>query len=226
MLDHVAVSSMSQIRDGWRLRLLAEAIVERLDRAPPVWTKWDDGREALAKAAMLCWIPLGDLRDHLNGMGGVALTGTDVAQRLRAFHEEESEWPDEDLKAGCLALYEAERAQGTELRAIIGALQEHIEAEAHRLAREREEAWRRVREEAQKTLEARFLNGAECGWTPVNGSKCHYRRLNGRAFRLTPTPDKMWLLHGIEGVDDEGGELIGKYRRRGDVTKALSNLAG
>ena len=38
-----------------------------------------------------------------------------------------STYPNEELKAGCLALYGTEKAQGTELTAIIGALQEHIE---------------------------------------------------------------------------------------------------
>jgi hypothetical protein len=37
------------------------------------------------------------------------------------------------LKAGCLTLYEAENAQGTELPAIIGVLQERIELEEERL---------------------------------------------------------------------------------------------
>jgi hypothetical protein len=32
--------------------------------------------------------------------------------------------PNEELKAGCLALYEIEKAQGTELPATIGALRE------------------------------------------------------------------------------------------------------
>jgi hypothetical protein len=39
-----------------------------------------------------------------------------VAQRLRVIWEEPWEkYPNEDLKVGCLALYEAEKAQGTEL---------------------------------------------------------------------------------------------------------------
>ena len=57
-----------------------------------------------------------------------------MVQRLRAFYEEPySSYPNEELKAGCLALYEAEKAQGTELPAIIGALQEYIELEEERL---------------------------------------------------------------------------------------------
>jgi len=81
-------------------------------------------REELAKAAAICWIPTEDLRVFLNRLPGPALTHTDVVQRLRAFWEEPwAEYPDEELKAGCLALYEREKAFGTELPAIIGALQ-------------------------------------------------------------------------------------------------------
>jgi hypothetical protein len=56
---------------------------------------------------------------------------TDVAQRLKAFEEEAySEYPKEELQSGCLALYEKEKAAGTELPAIIGLLRDHVEREA------------------------------------------------------------------------------------------------
>jgi hypothetical protein len=62
------------------------------------------------------------------------LTQTDVLQRMRAFWEEPwAEYPNEDLRAGCLELYEIEKTQGTELPAIIGALQEYVGLEDDRL---------------------------------------------------------------------------------------------
>src|ERR1700736_3427361 len=50
-----------------------------------------------------------------------------------------------NLKACCLAPYEIEKAQGSELPAIIGALREYIELEEDRLSRERGETYRRNR---------------------------------------------------------------------------------
>ena len=47
------------------------------------------------------------------------------------------------LKDGCLVLYHSEKAQGTEMRAIIGALQEHLEREEDRLRHEQEQNYRR-----------------------------------------------------------------------------------
>ncbi len=64
----------------------------------------------------------------------------------RIHGEPYSTYPNDDLKTGCLALFESEKAQGTELIAIIGALQEYIELEEERLRREREETHRRYRE--------------------------------------------------------------------------------
>jgi uncharacterized protein YbaR (Trm112 family) len=74
--------------------------------------------------------------------------------------------------------------QGTEMRAIVGALQEHIEREEDRLRREREEYWRRLKAEERVKLERRFLSGADCGWTAIEKSEALYCRRNGRAFRI------------------------------------------
>ena len=58
---------------------------------------------------------------------GSPLTLTDVAQRLRAFHEERySSYPNEKLRNGCLAIYRQEKEGGSELPAIIGKLQEFV----------------------------------------------------------------------------------------------------
>jgi hypothetical protein len=67
-------------------------------------------------------------------------------------------------------------AQGTEMRAVIGALQEHIEREEDRLRREREEDWRRLKEEELLKLEQRFLSSGDCGWTAIEKSDALYSR--------------------------------------------------
>lgn len=87
----------------------------------------------------------------------------------------------EELKAGCLAVYEAEKAQGAELPAIIGTLQEHIELEEERLSRQREETYRPNQEEERIRLQQRVLAGADCGWTQIEKSEAFYCRRNRRA---------------------------------------------
>ncbi|MGE5564968.1 MAG: hypothetical protein ACM3YN_02265 [Parcubacteria group bacterium] len=226
LFDYVKSPSLRHIRDPYMLVKLAQQIIKAVDRGHPIWRKWEAPREALVKAAAGCWAPIEDLRDYLNEMDGPSLTTTDVDQRLRALYEDSyTSYPDEDLQAGCLALYEKEKAQGTELPAIIGALQEHVEREQERLRQEREAAWRRRAEEERIALEQRFLSGADCKWTSVQKSKTLYCRMNGRAYRLSPTPDKMWELHRIASIEDVKGIQIGKYRHRGDVTKALAQVA-
>jgi len=222
---YVASPSLRHIRDANALSRLAEDIIREIDRKPSLWSKWGEQREALLKAASLTWAPLDDLRSFLNAMPGPTLTPTDVAQRLRAFHEEPYEpYPNEEVREGCLALYEREKAAGTELPAIIGALQEYVEAEEHRLRNEREERWKRQREEDRLALEQRFLAGADCKWTSLNKSKALFARKNGRAYRLDPTKDKRFDLFRIEDAED-AGKRVGTYGTRGDVNKALLKLA-
>lgn len=224
--EHLRSPSLRHIRDPYAVRKLAGEIVAKLDRGCGLWGKWDGPREALVRAAAPCWVPPNDLRDYLNQMPGPALTTTDVVQRLRAVHEEDySAYPNEELRPGCLALYETEKAAGTELAAIVGALQEYVDREEERLRVENRERWRRHAEEERLALEQRFLSGADCKWTALQRSKELYCRLNGRTYRLSPTADKMWNLHRVAGQDDECGDLIGKYRRRGDATKALAQIA-
>ena len=224
--EHAKSPSLRHIRDPYALNKLAGAIVKKLDREGSLWRKWEGKREALLKSASVCWVPVDDLRDYLNTMPGPSLTTTDVTQRLRAFHEEPYElYPNEELRPGCLTLYEAEKTLGTEMPAIIGALQEHVEREEERLRQEREENWRKRAEEERVALEQRFLSGADCKWTPIRRSKELYCRINGRTYRLSPTADKMWNLHRITSIDDAAGGLVGKYQRRGDVTKVLAQLA-
>lgn len=225
LFDYVRSPSLKHIRDPHSVGLLAERIVSAIRREPSLWRKWEGEREALLKGAALCWVPVQDLRDFLNAMPGPTLTLTDVAQRLRAFHEEPyASYPNEELRDGCLALYEREKSAGTELPAIIGALQEHVDSEEDRLRKEHEAAWRKRQEEERLALEQRFLAGADCKWTPIQKSRDLYTRKNGRAYRLSPTKDKRWDLFRIEGMDDAGSR-VGTYGSRGDANKALAKLA-
>src|SRR5690349_5613499 len=118
LANYVRSPSLRHIRDLPNLQKLAEEIVRALDASSGIWTKWDSQREDLAKAAAPCWIPIEDLQTFLNGLPGLRLTRTDVAERLRAFWEEPwAPYPDDDLRDGCLALYQKEKAEGTELPA-------------------------------------------------------------------------------------------------------------
>jgi hypothetical protein len=224
--EYVKSPSLRHIRDHEMLWRLAEKILERLDRMSPLWRKWQEPREALLRAASACWIPTEDMREYLNGMPGPALTMTDVEQRLRAIHEEPyAPYPNDQLSELCLEFYAREKAQGTELPAIVGALQELVEREEERLRRELQERLQAAREEDRRQLEQRFLSGADCKWTTVDGSKQLYCRMNGRAYRLAPTTDRRWELHQVQSHDDPAGVLIGNYRQRGDATKALATVA-
>lgn len=225
IMEHVQSPSIRHIRDTKAINALVERIATAVDTQPSVWTKWVGLRDELIRAAAPTWVPIEDLRDTLNAFPGPRLTRTDVVQRLRAIHEEPySRYPNEDLKEGCLALYERERAEGTEFTAIVGALQEFVEAETERLRQGQGAESKRKRDEERQVLEALFLAGADCGWTPVQGSAALYIRKNGRAYRLAPTKDKRLDLWRIKDAADKGA-LVGTYRTRGDAVKALKVLA-
>ena len=137
LAEYVHSPSLRHLRDPHNLQKLAKEVVTVFDRAGSVWTKWDGRRDDVAKAAAPCGVPLEDLLVFLNTLPGRPLTLTDVKQRLRAFWEEPyTPYLRDELQAGCLAIYEAEKAAGTERSAIIGALQEHIEQEEGRVRRE------------------------------------------------------------------------------------------
>jgi len=225
LADYVKSPSLRHIRDPRNLQRLAQELLQAVDRAGGIWEKWQGPREELAKAAAHCWIPTDDLQVFLNRLPGPALTRTDVVQRLRAFHEEAwGHYPKDELKASCLALYEAEKAQGTEMPAIVGAIQEHIELEEERLSREHEEDYRRHKEEERIRLQQRFVAGADCSWTQIDKSDEFYCRRNGRAYRIERTKDKRWQLYRITTVA-EAGVLLGTYLGRREASKALDKIA-
>jgi hypothetical protein len=225
IFDHVRSPSLRHIRDPHSVDTLAKQIIKAIDREPTVWHKWEGQREELLRAAACCWVPHEELQGFFNAMPGLPLTLTDVAQRLRAIHEEPyTSYPSEVLREGCLALFEREKALGTELPAIIGALQGYVEQETERRRVASEAAYRQRQVEKREALD-RFLARADCKWTPIQKSKEIFRRINGRAYKLSPTKDKKWELFRTEGFDDPNPPTIGRYANRGDVTKALSKLA-
>jgi hypothetical protein len=226
LLEYVKSPSLKHIRDPNSVNKLAREILTSLDQASSVWRKWDGVREDVVKAAACCWIPVEDLRAFLNQLPGPELTVTDVNQRLRSIWEEASlnGYPNEDVKDACLPLYETERAAGTEMMAIIGAIQEFIEVEEERLRLEGEERYRRLREEERLRDEQMFLAGADTSWIKVGESKDLFCRKNGRSFRISQGKDKRWSLFRIANVE-ESGKLVGVYGGRGDANKALKQIA-
>ncbi|MCC8978665.1 hypothetical protein [Bradyrhizobium acaciae] len=225
LFDYVKSPSLQHLRDPHSVHKLAREIISTVDRAGSVWKKWEAQREEIVKAAAPCWIPIEDLRTFLNDLPGPSLTKIDVEQRLRAIWEEPyTTYPNDALREGCQALFHSEKAQGTEMVAIIGALQEHLEREEDRLRREQEENYRRWKEEGRIKLEQRFLSGADCGWTRIDKSEAFYCRRNGRTFRIVQGKDKRWTLYRIKEIDDKG-ELLGLYQGRGDANKALKTIA-
>ena len=226
IVEHLKSPSLQHMRDAYAVQKLATEIVAALARQTGLWQKWTEPRDALARAAAPCWVPLEDLTAYLNKIPGSPLTRTDVAQRLRAIHEEPfRSYPNEELQAGCVAIYQREKEAGTELVAIVGALQEHVEAEEARLVLDGRERRRRQAEEQREALEQRFLSGADCKWTRLGKSKELYCRLNGRTYRLSSRADDKWDLHRVSSPDDDAGVFIGIYGRRGDATKVLDQLA-
>ncbi|WHS94225.1 hypothetical protein VPK21_004346 [Sinorhizobium kummerowiae] len=225
--EFVRSPSLRHVRDPHSLDRVSRDIVKCLDREHGVWQKWTSDREALLKLAVGCWIPIETLREYLNGLPGPPLTMTDVGQRLRVFEEEPyANYPDEDLRDGCLAIFAREKAEGTELPAIVGLLSEYVEAEQQRIRLERAVRYKRMRAEERQEAEQRLLSGADCGWTQIGKASIWYCRKNGRTFRLKPTPDKRWEMHRIDGLSaEEKGKLIGRYGGRGDATKVVAQIA-
>ena len=225
LFQHVSSPSLKHIRDPYAVTRLAVAIVERVDQGNSVWQKWDGQRELLLRSATPCWIPLEDLQSFLNQMPGPPLSLTDVAQRFKAFEEEDLSFAKDELKEGCLEIYAREQSEGTELPAIIGCLRDHVEREQDRLREEQRERYLQWKETDRLARETRLMSGADCKWTQFKKSAAYYCRSNGRLFRANPTKDKRWDLHRVEHLGDERGLFVGCYEGRPDATKAISKVA-
>lgn len=226
LFDYVKSPSLRHIRDPYSVNKLAQEIVRQIDRKNSIWTKWDSQREIVARLAIGCWVPNTDLQDFLNRMPGPLLTTTDVAQRLKALEEEDYAHSIEELQPGCLTLYEKEKAEGTELPAILGLLRDHVQREEERLHIEQQKRHQQLREQERTAQEERLLSGADCKWTQLQKSPYWFCRTNGRTYRLSATKDKMWNLHRVNSTAlDEKGAVVGKYQRRVDATKVVAQIA-
>jgi len=223
--EFVRSPSLAHLRSPHVLDKLASEIVRRLDLASPLWGKWGGAREDLIRAACPCWIPLVDITTALNSLPGPKLTSTDVSARLEVLQDELGEWPPDHLQSACAAIYHEEKQAGTELMAIVIRLRSFIELEETRLQQEREQNYR-TRVEAEKAkLEARFMAGADCKWTPIAGSKAIFCRMNGRVFRLDKAVDGRYELVRVPSHNEQEGIVAGRYARRGDATAAVKEMA-
>ncbi|TAV81554.1 hypothetical protein [Rhizobium leguminosarum] len=225
--DYVKSPSLQHLRDPHSVMTVAKSIIRQLDRGSGIWKKWEGERDALLKASLACWIPVEELQEYLNTLPGARLTATDIAQRQRAYFEEPyAPLPNDELKEGCLLLFVEEKAQGTELPAIIGRIVEHVEVEEERIRLEREARYKMMRAAEKLAAEQRLLSGSDCKWTQLQKALESYCRVNGRTYRLTPTKDRRWRLHRVDTVSAvEKGILIGTYGGRGDATKVVAKIA-
>lgn len=169
--DYVRSPSLSHIRSIHALDRLASEILRRLDVGSPLWVKWNDQRDELARASCPCWIPVPILVAALNALPGPKVTATDVISRIDVLQEELGEWPRDHLRSGCEAILQEEIAAGTELMATIYRIRSHIDREETRLHEERERAYRERTAAEHARPEARFLAGADSKWTPTPRQK-------------------------------------------------------
>lgn len=227
LADYVQSPSLRHVRDPRSLSKLANEIVECLERESSIWKKWEGPRDMVLSSALECWIPKGDLLDFLNTLTGPPLTMTDLEQRMR--HLIEVEYigsPEPKLEVECLDIYRVEIDAGTEMPAIIGRISEYVSSQYQRIWDERRKAEARRRDDARLERERRLLSYADCPWTQIKGSRFFYCRKNGRVFQLKPYGDKSWTMYRVQEVDDTiTGEMIGRYRTRGDANKVLVKLA-
>lgn len=223
--DFVRSPSLKHLRSVHVLDKLASEIVRRLDLPPQLWSKWGGSREDLIRMACPCWIPVVELAAALNELPGPKLTLTDVSARLQVVQEELGEWSIDRWQAGCEAIFNDEKRAGTELMAIAVRIRTFIEDEEARLHRERDHAYRERVAAKKASLEARFLAGADCKWTPIAGSKDIFCRMNGRVFRLSRAVDGRYELERISSHESGNGIVAGRYARRGDATAAVREMA-
>ena len=148
-----------------------------------------------------------------------------MAGRLLALREEGLDRPDNSLRAGCEALYARERADGTELAAIVELMNDWMGEEIGRRMRQEWAERDRRRAEMQELAKQTFLSGADCKWTKVGSSAGLYCRVNGRTYRLFRAPDKKLEVWRVQSTDDAAGRLIGRYQGRADATNAIGQVA-
>jgi hypothetical protein len=178
---HVASPSLDHIRDPHMLDRLAAEIVAELFRGQPIWRKWDLTRETFLRRAIPCWIPIEDLTAFLNEIEGPTLTETDVQSRMDMMCEDRFEtYPSEAKKDFCLAIYNEEKARGTELAAIVQRINDRCAEEEMRDYEERRD--RRKRELA----EAAAIAGSTEG--PSGSPRTNRRSTSCIALRRSTMP--------------------------------------
>ncbi len=227
LVDYVGSPSLRHIRDTKSLAKIAREIVTKLDQTSAIWKKWDGPRDVVLASALDCWIPKEDLLAYFNGLPGPLLTLTDLEQRMKHLIEVDSiAFPEPKLRIECLAIYYAEVEAGTEMPAIIGRISDYNVGQFQRLRDEEHEEKRLRLEKARLERERKLLSYADCPWTQLKGSQFFYCRKNGRLFQLKPNSDKSWNMYRVQEIDDTSrGELIGRYRSRGDAAKLVTKAA-
>lgn len=223
--DYVRSPSLAHLRSAHALDRLASEIVRQLDMPTRLWAKWGGSREDLVRASCPCWIPLADLAASLNELPGPKLTLSDVSGRLQILQDELGEWPDDRWHAGCEAIFNEERLQGTEIMACVVRIRSFIEDEEARFLRENDQRYKERVAAEKASLEALFLAGADCKWTPVQSSTTIYCRMNGRVFSLSRAVDAKYELQRVRSHDCGSGIMVGRYGRRGDATTAVKDMA-
>jgi hypothetical protein len=225
--DYVRSPSLRHLRDERSLAKIAREIVAKLDQKSAIWKKWEGPRDIALASALDCWIPKDDLLAYLNGLRGPHLTLTDLEQRMKHLIEVDSiAFPEPKLRTECLAIYQAEVEAGTEMPAIIGRIADYNISQFQRLRDEEHEEERLRFEKARLERERKLLSYADCPWTQIKGSQCFYCRKNGRLFQLKPNSDKSWNMYRVQEIDDTArGDLIGRYRSRGDAAKVVAKAA-
>lgn len=225
--DHVNSPSLRHIRDDNIIHKLAQKITYDLEGSCSVWTKWTAPRDTLLTSAAECSIPVEHMRDFLNNLPGPELTTTDVSQRLRAIHNEDPfiRIPTAEMREGSLSIFDKEKSQGTELPAIIGAIQEYIDQikEQEGIQAESDRQARLERERIE--LEEKFLSGSDCKWVSIDDSKELYCRVNGQAYSLYKAGNKTWNLNRINSIEGPSRTFIGSHQNREEATKALTQLS-
>ena len=82
----------------------------------------------------------------------------------------------------------------------------------------------------KQIAEARLRNGADCPWTAANGVSDMHCCKNGRLYRLRPLQatnkhEPAFEVLRVDHLEAKRGRVIGRYRTRGDASKAVAKVA-
>lgn len=216
--------------DSARVAKLAEEIF-RIATSSGLWSKWSPDRETIASRAADIWVPMEDLRESLNALPGPTLTKIDVEQRIRDLREQRyRSYPTAELESEAYAVFAEEKARGTEFIAILGYLEEWHWGNEERLRRKAEQERREQIARDKQIAETRLRNGADCPWTAATEITDLHCRKNGRLYRLRSLQnvgkhEPAFEVLRVDYLSAKRGRSVGRYRTRGDATKAVENVA-